>query len=108
MGKKPKVKKVVPYNERERNMKILNFTLEISEMKMEFVLTPEVRKGFDEFVTLGKDYIACIDLPKFSRQLIINLINDKHQKTFINFKYIDPDEINKICHDVNCNDENCK
>ena len=83
-----KIKKVVPYNKRERNAKILNFTLQIAELNLSFLLTPEIKQKFNDFATNGTTYIDTIDIPKLSRQMEISLINDKNQKTFINFKYI--------------------
>jgi hypothetical protein len=106
MVKKIKVKKVVPYNERERNAKILNLIMQINEMQMGFVLTTEIKKNMDEFVKNGTTYIDVVDLPRFGRQMVINLINDKHQQTFINFKYIDSDE-NKKCDERYCNEGKC-
>ena len=108
MKKRTKVKKVVPYNERERNAKVLNLVLQVSELGMSTTLTPEIRKKMDAFVNKGENYTDCIDLPKFSRQMIIQLINDKHQQTFINFKYIDSEQ--ECCDnncDNNCTKENC-
>jgi hypothetical protein len=87
-----KVKKVVPYNERERNEKVVNFILEISSLKMDHILTQEIRKKFDDFTKYGTEYVDCIDLPQYSRQMIISLKNDKHQKPFINLKYVSPDD----------------
>ncbi len=112
MVKKPKVKKVVPYNKQERLVKVLNLISEISELKMSFVLTPEIRKRFDEYAETGREYNDTIDIPKISRQMIISLINDKHQKTFVNFKYVDLNghdvrDVTEKCNDEKCNDEKC-
>lgn len=94
MGKKrEKVRKVVPYSEGERNAKVLYFTLQMSEIGVGFMLTPELKNKFNDFVVNGTTYIDNIDVPKMSRVMEISLINDKHQKTFINFKYIDPDSL---------------
>ena len=106
MGK-PKVKKVIPYTERERNMKVMNFVLQISDLKMERVITPEIKDGFNDFIKLGKDYIDCIDLPKHSRKMIINLVNDKNKQTFINFKFHDfTIDDNEKCDNEKCEDNN--
>jgi hypothetical protein len=106
MGKYNKVKKVVPYNQRERSAKILNLVFQISDLKMDFVLTPEIKKKFNDFIDTGASYSDCIDLPKLSRQMIINLINDKNQQTFINFKYVGLDDDGKCC-DANCTRTDC-
>ncbi len=107
MVKKPKVKKVVPYSKQERLVKVLNLISEISELKMSFVLTPEIRRRFDEYAETGKEYNDTIDIPKISRQMIICLVNDKHQKTFVNFKYVDLNGNDEKCNDENCKDEKC-
>lgn len=101
MGKK--IKKVIAYTEKERNVKVMNLVLQISDIKMDYVMTPEVKKRFNEFITLGRDYVDCIDLPKHSRQMVINLVNDKNQKTFINFKFHNF-TIDNVCeeHDEHC------
>jgi hypothetical protein len=96
--RQPKTRKVVPYNERERNSKILNLVLQINEMKMGHVLTNDIRKRMDEFVKNGTTYIDTIDLPSYGRELVINLVNDKHQATFINFKYVEEKCKEKCCH----------
>lgn len=106
MKKRTKVKKVVPYNERERNAKVLNLVLQVSELGMSYALTPEIRKKMDAFVSKGENYSDCIDLPRVSRQMIIQLINDKHQQTFINFKYIDPEQ--ECCKDDCCKNDCCE
>lgn len=94
MGKKrEKVRKVVPYSESERNAKVLYFTLQMNELGIGFMLTPELKNKFNDFVINGTTYVDTIDIPKMTRAMEISLINDKHQKTFINLKYIDPDEI---------------
>jgi hypothetical protein len=94
-----KVRKPIPYNERERNTKVLNLVMQVSEHGLLHELTPEIRKKMDNFVKTGETYIECVELPKLSRQMIIQLINDKHQQTFINFKY--------VCHEEDCEDKNC-
>jgi hypothetical protein len=105
MGKnKVKVRKVVPYNERERNAKILNLVLEIEEIKMGHVLTSEIKGHMNEFIKNGTTYIETIDLPRYGRELIICLINDKHQQTYINFRYITE---NKTCEDKECEEKCC-
>lgn len=106
MKKRTKVKKVVPYNERERNAKILNLTLQISNMGMSSVLTPEIKKRMNDFVVNGNTYIDCIELPKLSRQMVIQLINDKHQQTFINFKYVSQEE--PCCGGGCCEKKECE
>lgn len=100
MKKRLKVKKPLPYNERERNMKVLNLVMQVSEHGLLHELSPEIRKNMDNFVKTGDPYDAVIELPKLSRHMIIHLVNDKHQQTFINFKY--------VTHDENCEDNCCK
>jgi len=105
MKKRTKVKNPIPYNERERNAKILNLVLQVSAIDMSHTLTPEIKQKMDNFVSKGETYIDCIDLPRLSRQMVIQLINDKRQPTFINFKYVDMEE--KCCEE-NCQEENCQ
>ena len=105
MKKRTKVKNPIPYNERERNAKILNLVMQVSEVGMSHTLTPEIKKKMNDFVSKGEPYIDCIDLPRLSRQMIIQLINDKRQQTFINFKYV---ELERKCCEDNCCEDDCQ
>lgn len=109
MSKRNKIKKVVPYNERERNAKVINLLMELSELGMRHIITPEINQHMNDFVKLGKNYVDCIDLPRLARQMIISLINDKHQKTFIHFKYTDPEpKEDKCCETKDCETKCCE
>lgn len=100
MGKKNKDKSKVskepcPYTESERNKKILCLTLQMTGIHMDHVLTPEIKQNMNNFIKTGEPYNVIVKLPEYSREMEINLVNDRNQSSHIKFKFIKiriPDE----------------
>ncbi len=107
MGKKKGKKKVklpIPYTESERNKKVMSIMMQINDVKMEHVITPEIRQNLNEFVKNGTEYSDTIPIPEYGRELVIYFVNNKRIESYINFRFIKvriPDEgdenpINKL------------
>lgn len=76
-----------PYTKEERERKINLIRIQLLEIDLYRVLGQEHLEKIQEFVTKGTDYYEVIDLPMYSREMIINLINDKRKQTYINLKF---------------------
>lgn len=107
MGKKKGKKKEklpMPYTESERNKKVMSIMMQITDVKMEHVITPEIKKNLNEFVKNGTEYSDTIPIPEYGRELVIYFVNNKRIESYINFRFIKvriPDEgdenpINKL------------
>lgn len=69
----------VPYTKAERESKISKVKIQLMQIDMYHVLTDEAKAGLKEFIDSGKDYCKEINLPQYSRILIINFVNDKNK-----------------------------
>ena len=89
MGKKKnkKEKTIQLYTESERNNKITKILMQMATLNLDHVITTEIRSHIMEYIKKGKEYCEIIDLPQYSREMVINLFNDKNKQTFINLKF---------------------
>lgn len=109
MGKKNRLKRErknkepkppIPYNESERNKKIVGIMFQLSGKDMTEIITPEIRQAFDKFIKTGESYYTKIYLPEYGRYLEVNLVNNKREATFVKFLFnrirVDGEEDNPI------------
>jgi len=68
----------VPYTQQERNKKITNIILELSELKLDHVIPPKVTKNLMSYIDTGEEYDENLYLPEYSRTLVIHLDNNKN------------------------------
>lgn len=78
-----------PYTHEERVKKINNIMIQLMNIKMEHVLTPEVTKGMNEFRDNGMSFHTQVELPEYSRVMIVDFENDKNKDkdNAINFQF---------------------
>lgn len=69
--------KPVPYTKKEREKKLTAIYFQLMQIDMFDVLTDEVRQYLKSFVNDGIDYNTVIELPEYSRVMVINFVNDK-------------------------------
>ena len=76
-----------PYTKDERERKITLIKLQLVDLNMYSVLTPEVHQSISDFIQSGKECDMEVDLPMYSRILVVHLVNDKKKQTYINLKF---------------------
>lgn len=95
-----KQKKVVPYTRQERNKKMTAIMFQLISIKLDGYLSDAAKAGIKQFIETGEEYKEVIDMPEFSREMHINLVNDKHKQTYIQLAFkkliIDDNEKNPI------------
>ncbi len=69
--------KSIPYTKEEREKKWNKIFMQLMHMEIDHVLTSDVKKNINDFVESGKEYHEEIELPEYSRIMIINFVNDK-------------------------------
>lgn len=90
MGKKNKTKKekkVIPYTEAERQKKVMALQLSFTKAESDNIITPEIIRKMNNFAKTGESYIENIQIPEFSRELEIHLVNDRNQQSYIKLKF---------------------
>jgi len=79
--------KIRPYTKQERERKIFAIRFQLIELNMNHILTDDIKKNIDRFITEGTEYYKEVFLPEYSRLLKINLVNDKNQETYIKLEF---------------------
>ena len=89
--KKKKIKKEdrppQPYTESERNKKLMLIRMQLMDIDMHHLITPEVNDAINDFIKTGREFHKTVDIPEYSRELEVNLINDKRKQTYITLKF---------------------
>ena len=70
---------VVPYTLAERERKITNIMIQLSQTSWEHLVPQSVRDGMLKFAKTGETYIDYIDMPQISRTLNVHFVNDKNK-----------------------------
>jgi len=87
--KKAERNKPRPYTYEERNKKITSILMQLMNMGMDHVLTPEFRQGLFDWRDNGTAFHAELDLPEYSRKLVASFDNDfsKDKDNALNFVF---------------------
>lgn len=78
-NKRNKVKAVKTYSKVERQRKMTNLTLQLSERNIAEHLSKDVMDAFHKFIEDGTEYTEHVHISELGRTLKFNLVNAKNQ-----------------------------
>jgi len=91
MPKKKKISVIKPYNEQERRKKVNGFLMEMIGKELDSLITSNLIKVMEDYVTKGTSTELDIPLTQHGRIMQIRLYNDKKKQSFIKLKYVETD-----------------